>query len=137
MERAITQIKSNGIILQISFISNINSTWIGSTYISELIYNSLWFPSGFPWVLLLSVTVMLLNQGPPMIKLKSSLQNVYGRHYELVTLTKYVSQSRHSWLIIGFLRRVPRFRTGTVYLFPELVSSSPFSGARVAQSLVL
>ena len=102
----------------------------------------------------------LLNQGFPLVKLKSSLQlntsKIYGRHHDLVDrygisvsndhgyVPLVVNTSRsfpHSRLITGFVTRltwwVPLVEQELLTL-PEHLSSPPvFSMVRVTRSLVL
>jgi hypothetical protein len=103
----------------------------------------------------LLLTRKLLNQGLLLVKLKSSLRKLYGRHHDLVdrygiSVTNdhgYVplvntSQSfPHSRLITGFVtrltRRVPLVEQELLTLPEHLSSPQVFSGVRVTRSLVL
>jgi hypothetical protein len=100
----------------------------------------------------------LLNQEFLLVKLKSSLLKLYGRHHNLVDryiwnicvandhrcVPLVVNTSRsfpRSWLITGFVTRLTR-RVSLVkqelLTLPEHMSSPPvFSGVRVTRSLVL
>ena len=104
----------------------------------------------------LLLTMKLLNQGFLLVKLKSSLRKIYGRHHDLVDrygisvtndhgyVPLVVSTSRffpHSRFITGFVtrltRRVPLVEQELINL-PEHLSSPPvFSGVRVTRSLVV
>ena len=60
------------------------NTCIWNIYLSfDTIFQSLWFLSWFPWLMVL-LTRKLLNQGFLMVKLKSSLRKFYGRHHDLI-----------------------------------------------------
>ena len=105
----------------------------------------------------LLLTRKLLIQGFLLIKLKSSLRKIYGRHHDLVDyygisvsqmdhgyVPLVVNTSRffpHSWLITGFIARLTR-RVSLVeqelVTIPEHLSSPPvFSRVRLTRSLVL
>ena len=104
----------------------------------------------------LLLTKKLLNQGFLLVKLKSSLENVYGRHHDSVDrygisvsndhgyVPLVANSSRsfpHSTLITGFVtiltRRVP-LEEQELFTVPEHMSStSIFSGVRVTRFLVL
>ena len=95
------------------------------------------------------LTRKLLNQGFLLAKLKSSLRNVYGRHHDLVDrygisvsqMTMDMFHFPHSWLITGFVTRLPRrvpLEEQELLTLPEYLSSPPvFSGVQVTRSLVL
>ena len=104
----------------------------------------------------LLLIMKLLNQGFLLVKLKSSLRKIYGRHHDLVDrygisvtndhgyVPLVVSTSRffpHSRFITGFVtrltRRVPLVEQELINL-PEHLSSPPvFSGVPVTRSLVV
>ena len=104
----------------------------------------------------LLLTRKLLNQGFPLVKLKSSLRKFYGRHHDLVDrygicvtndhryVPLVVNTSRsfpHPRLITGFVTRLTRWVPlveQELLTLPEHLSSPPvFSGVRVARSFVL
>jgi hypothetical protein len=104
----------------------------------------------------LLLIMKLLNQGFLLVKLKSTLRKIYGRHHDLVDrygisvtndhgyVPLVVSTSRffpHSRFITGFVtrltRRVPLVEQELINL-PEHLSSPPvFSGVPVTRSLVV
>jgi hypothetical protein len=101
------------------------------------------------WLLL---TRKLLNQGFLLVKLKSSLRKLYGRHHDLVDrygisadhgyVPLVVNTSRffpHSRLITGFVTKLTRHVSlveQEIPARPEHLSSPPvFSGVRVTRSL--
>jgi len=95
----------------------------------------------------LLLTRKLLNKGSLLVKLKSSLRKLYGRHHDLVNY-RYdllvVNTSRsfpHSRLITGIVTRLTRrvqLVEQELLNLPEHLSSPPvFSGVRVTRSFVL
>jgi hypothetical protein len=136
--------------------SNIPAAPAYGVYISQVIRYSRAcgsYPNFLDRELLL--TRKLLNQGFPLIKLKSSLRKFYSRHHDLVDrygicvindhgyvpLVANTSRSfPQSRLITGFvtrlIRRVPLVKQELLTL-PEHLRSPVFSGVRVTRSLVL